>query len=189
MFWNGHKTGLMLAKKQHTGPDFIATRYAVDPADVSKFFLGSPVKLTGGAFDNGVPVVTLGGAGDALIGVVIGWDYVPTREGVDYIQGAAYLHVIDDPDAVFVATSTTPLAVGDIGMNFNLTAQTVINGRLSDVQIDAATGSSAATGQMRVLRKVPAHWADMKDTSGNVQLTHYEVKINRHQLRAGVAGV
>lgn len=189
MYWNGHKTGLLLAKKMHSGSEFQVKRYAVDPADVNKFFFGSPVKLTGEAFENGVPVVTLGGVGDALIGVVTGWDYVPTREGVDYIQGAAYLHVIDDPDAVFVATSTTPLAVGDIGMNINLTAQTAQNGRFSDVLLDAATITAAATGQMRVLRKVPAHWADMKDASGNVELTHYEVKINRHQLRAGVAGV
>lgn len=189
MYWNGHKTGLMLARKAHSGPDFVMIRYAVDPADVSKIFLGSPVKLTGEAFENGVPVVTLAGAGEALVGVCVGWDYIPTREGVDYIQGGAYIHVMDDPDAVFVATSTTPLANADIGMNFNLTAQTVQSGRLSDVQIDAGTGTSAATGQLRVLRKVPAHWADMKDRDSNILVSHYEVKINRHQLRAGVAGV
>jgi hypothetical protein len=179
----------LLAKNQHRGPDFVLTRYAVDPADVSKFFMGSPVSLTGAAFENGVPVVTLANPGDALIGVVVGWDYIPVREGVDYVQGAAYLHIIDDPDAVFVATSSTPLAVNDIGMNINLTAQAVQNGRFSDVQLDAATVGSAATNQLRVLRKVPAHWADMKDVDGNIELTHYEVKINRHQLRAGVAGV
>lgn len=189
MFWNGHNTGLMLARHAHSGPDFVLRRYAVDAADTSKIFRGSPVKKTGAAFDNGTPVVTLANPGDALIGVVVGLEYVPTREGLDYVQGAGYVLVIDNPDAVFTATSTTPLAVNDIGMNINLTAQTAQDGRLSDVVLDAASVTGAATGQLRVLGKVPAHWADMKDPSGTVQITHYEVQINRHQLRAGVAGV
>lgn len=189
MYWNGHNTGLSLSRNAHRGPDFVLRRYAVDAADTSKIFRGSPVKKTGAAFENGTAVVTLANPGDALIGVVVGLEYVPTREGLDYVQGAGYVLVIDDPDAVFVATSTTPLAVNDIGLNINLTAQTAQSGRLSDVILNPATITNAATGQMRVLGKVPAQWADMRDASGNVMVTHYEVQINRHQLRAGVAGV
>lgn len=188
MYWNGHPTGLMLAKKAHSGPDFISTRYAVDPADLNRFFIGSPVRLTGEAFNNGVPIVTLATPGDAMVGAVVGWDYIPTREGVDYIEGGAYLHVCDDPDAVFVATADNTIPVSSIGLNFNLTAQTALNGRLSDVKLDSATGTPAATGQMRLLRKVQANWADLQMPSGTT-VTHWEVKINRHQLRNGVAGL
>ena len=189
MFWNGHDTGMQLARHMYSGQAPITRRYAVDPSDTNKYFLGTPVKLTGDAFDNGVPVVTLADPGDAMLGAVTGWQYIPSKTGVDYIEGGAYLYVADDPDQIYVMTSSQVLNVADIGLNFDITAQSATRGRFSDVLIDATTATSAATGQLNVLRKVDAHWADLIDPSGTIEKTHYEVKVNRHQRRAGVAGV
>lgn len=177
--------------KHVLGAHIQAKKYFIPSTDGTAVYLGDIVKLAGSADTDGTcPTVAIAAAGDAVLGVVVGFLPNPSNLNVDGQYRVAstdrYVYVIDDPYVVFEAqTSNGTLAAADIGLNANhavgspstTTAQ-------SGATVDVGSKNTTATLTLKIMgfrSRVDNEVA----ASAKV-----EVMINNHQLRGtGVLGV
>lgn len=136
---------------------------------------GSPVKMT-------VGVITSVGAGAGpLLGVANGFAWMDATSGLmlrnnipaDTSSAGTFegenrpvAYVIDSPDTIFMIQADASVTVGDLGLNFDVTASggdvNTVYGT-SKYTLDASTRTSALTGALRLvgMAKIPDNtWGD-----------------------------
>lgn len=167
-------------------------KYAVPASDATALGVGDVVKALASSDANGYKNVTRAAAGDAVLGVVVGFDIVPDSLNTPQYRVAStarVVYVADATDLIFlVQTSNGTPAAANIGLNFNhangtLSTQTGLSGATLD--LNGGTGG-AATATFKLLNWDPAPDNDNASV-GNKAL----VKINNHQYNSGTgtAGV
>jgi hypothetical protein len=176
-----------------------ATLYVAAAADANNIFVGDLVKLSGatGTGDYlGARGVTPAAAGDACVGVVVGFDInVNNLDTPQYRVASTQrgVWVVDDPATMFVAQEdgvTTPIAMADVGLNVNfvVAAGSTVTGA-SGMQIDSNTTAATATLPLKLVG--PLRVSDNELITAGQAYTRWVVKINNHQLGSstGTAGV
>jgi hypothetical protein len=170
--------------------------YYTATGDSVALFVGDLVKLSTTGDAEGKRTVVQAAAGDACVGVVVG--FVP-----DYanLNAAPYrlastrrvVMVADDPNLLFEAQEdgdTDPLETADIGLNveFIVAAGNTTTGQ-SGMQIDSTSHATDADHSLKLMgvKQSP----DNEFVTGGQAFTRWEVKINNHQLASGTgtAGV
>jgi len=139
-----------------------ARRYYVPVGNATALYVGDPVTLTGDGDTRGVPGVSIGVAGSAVIGVIVG---IVVASAGDSLVGttidlnrrslpvstAGYVLVADDPNIIFEIqeAATTPFTSADIGNNCNflIAAGATTN---SDSGTTTAVAVSAATATLNL---------------------------------------
>jgi len=166
--------------------------YSVPASDGTALGVGDVVKALASSDANGIKNVTRAAAGDAVLGVVVGFDIVPDVLNTPQYRVASTLRTVrvaDATDLVFlVQTSNGTPASANVGLNFNhangtLSTTTGLSGATLD--LNGGTGG-AATATFKLLQWDQAPDNDNAST-GNKAL----VKINNHQYNGatGTAGV
>lgn len=170
----------------HTG---VVETYAIHPLDQNAYFRGTPVKLAGRTNPHGIPYVVIAEPGDPLIGPVTEWEYIPTRDGHNYVQGGpALVKVVVDPNMRYHVMVDASLDIHDYKCHANLTCETGDKCYgLSCVEIDVATVGPEPDKQVRIHRTVQAPWAELDDFCKANGKRIVEVSINSHQNIAGYA--
>ena len=169
--------------------------YSIAAAYATKLAIGDPVASSGSADANGVPGIVRAADTGAIRGVIVGLGAAnetamvnPANLDSTVRPGAAqtttwYAMVADDPNIVFeVQEGGAVLAAADVGLNTNLTVVDA-NNFISQVVLDNADKATTATLQVKLLGLVRR----VDNTFG--QYAKWLVKINHHELAAGVAGV
>lgn len=148
--------GLRAVKHINGSPYNGATQRVYIPAsEANDIFIGSPVKSLGNGDADGVPSVTLGTAGDTLLGAVISFDVDPDNLSNQYRTASTerYAKVAVDPDVVFEVQEDADgaaLTADDIGKLADLTAESgSTTSGLSSVELDSSTAGSGS--QVRIL--------------------------------------
>lgn len=168
-----------------------ANKYYIPSTDTdSAAYIGSLVKLTGGADSFGVPTVTANvAANDAVIGVVVG--VVPvTHDSLIYRANSTerYVLVADDPNLLFEVQEDSAggaLAATAAGATCQLagfTSGSTFTG-LSAIEIDSSelSETSDTDDDVRIIR--------LSTREGNAVGANavWEVRLNNHQMvNAGV---
>jgi hypothetical protein len=177
-----------------------ANLYYFKSTDATAAYVGDVVKLAGGADAaplyypsyGAAPAITLAAAGDAVVGVIIGFVADPTNLNVSGTGRAAstarFCWVADATSLVYeVETSNGTAVVGNIGKNINhaVGAPNSTFAR-SGATVDVATVATTATLTFKLRGFVPREDVDNTAASAKVWVT-----INNHQLGAGTgaAGV
>ena len=171
--------------------------YAILAADTNGYAIGDPVaSVAGGGDASGNAAITIGVAGAAIRGVIVGLAdrkdaFVKVGNLDSIVRPAAaqstdwYALVVDDPTVIFEiqeVNSGTPLAAADIGLNANFVAG-ANNGFYSGFTLDNATELGTATLNLKILELVQR--ADNEIGAAAKWL----VKINNHEFNTGTAGV
>lgn len=173
------------------------TKYVVPAADGTALFVGDLVKISGtGDTATGLRTVVQAAAGDACIGVVVGFEVDPASLNVPIYRAAStrrIVYVADDPNLLFEAQEdgvTDPLEMVDAGLNVNfvVAAGSTTTGA-SGMEIDSDTENTTATLPLRLIEAVQR--ADNELVTAGQEWTRWVVKINNHQLGSstGTAGV
>lgn len=171
-----------------------ANIYTFLAADGTAAYVGDPVKLSGTA-DSAYgdrPSVTLAAAGDAIVGVIIG--FLPNYSDLN-ITGQSraastlrYALVADQPDLIFeVETSNGTPGIVDIGLNINHAVGTPNSATArSGATVDMATKATTAALTFKLVGFVPRDDNDPTAASAKVL-----VKANNHVFSSGTgaAGV
>lgn len=168
--------------------------YVILAADGTAAYIGDPVKLTGTADSTygSAPSVALAAAGDAIVGVIVGFLPNPLDLNVTGISRAAstlrFVWVADATDIVYeVETSNGTPGIVDIALNINHAVGTpsATMGR-SGATVDMGTKAVTATLTFKLRGFVPRDDNDPTAAAAKVWVT-----INNHQLGAstGAAGV
>ena len=166
--------------------------YSAPASDGTALYVGDPVKLAGDASTDGAyPTVTRAAAGDAVIGVIVGFDVNRTALDVSGQARAAStlrtVYVADSPDLVYeVETSNGTPATADVGLNVNHAVGTPsATTATSGATIDMGTKNTTATLTFKILGFVARPDNEIGASAKML------VKINNHQLAAstGTAGV
>lgn len=166
--------------------------YTLVAADGTAVYVGDPVKLSGTA-DSGYgdkPSITLAAAGDAIIGVVVG--FLPNYSDLNITgqaRAASTLRtalVADQPDLVFeVETSNGTLTILDIGLNINHAVGTPVAAvARSGATVDAGTKATTAALTFKLVGFVPRDDNDPTAASSKVL-----VKANNHTFASGTGAV
>jgi hypothetical protein len=174
-----------------------ARLYSILAANVNAFAIGDPVATdAGGGSVEGIAAVTLGAAGAAWRGVIVGiFDTKPGIAKIDdpntiYRPAGAktkdwYALVVDDPDILFeiqeIGTGTA-LTVADIGFNADAVAG-ANNGFVSGWQLNNVGEAVTATLNLRIMELVQR----IDNEVG--PFAKWLVKINNHELNAGTVGI
>ena len=160
-------------------------RYYIPATDTgSAAFIGSVVKLTGGADANGIPVVTANvSTTDAVVGVVVRV-VAETHESTTYRANstARYVEVADDPNLLFevqedsVGGALAATATGATCQLTGFTGGSTVTG-LSSVELDSSALSETADtdDDVRIIR--------LKQSPDNEVGANavWEVRLNNHQ--------
>lgn len=166
--------------------------YTIVAADGTAVYVGDPVKLSGTA-DSGYgdkPSVVLAAAGDAIIGVVVG--FLPNYSDLNITgqaRAASTLRtalVADQPDLIFeVETSNGTLTIVDIGLNINHAVGTPVAAvARSGATVDAGTKATTAALTFKLVGFVPRDDNDPTAASSKVL-----VKANNHTFASGTGAV
>lgn len=176
--------------------------YMVDNANATALFIGDLVKQvntgSGAAGETvfgqdveGLMHVVQAAAGDAVIGVVVGFS--PDQDNLMRRHRAAstdrLVYVVDDPNVIFEiqeVSGGTPLAAADVGLNANVVVGTGSSTTgLSAMELDNSTENTTATLQLKILGLSP------RPDNAIGEHAKWLVKINNHQLGSstGTAGV
>lgn len=162
-----------------------ATRYCIPSTDGTAYYLYDPVTHAGSADANGVATVSIGVAGAAILGSIVGVEvagdnleikYIPATKTRDY-----YVFVADDPNIIFeMQESGTAMAAADVGLNANF----VIAAPSSTVSpsataIDNSTKATTATLNLKLLG-LSQRVDNAFGTSAK-----WLVLINNHQFKSG----
>lgn len=170
-----------------------ANTYFVPASDTSNaIFIGSLVRLTGGADADGIPVVTGNVAsGNPVVGVVVGVMPV-TAESTIYRANstARYLMVADDPNLVFAVQEDSDggalaaTAAGATCMLVGFTAGSTITG-LSSIELDSSNVSetSDTDDDVRIIQAVQS-----PDNAIGAN-ARWLVRLNVHQYVNAAVGV
>lgn len=174
-----------------------ATLYHIPAANGSAFAIGDPVVLSGSADANGVPSIALATPGSGITGVVIsaggttpgGMMADPENLNRTVVPAtktkAYYVLVVDDPNVIFEVQEIgtgTPLTAAEVGLNANLVAGNN-NGFMSGWLLTNTTEATTATLDVKLL-----NLAQRRDNEYG-PFAKWDVLINNHTFRAGVAGV
>lgn len=172
--------------------------YFIPSGNATAVFVGDAVKadttgdtVAAGGQALGVQSVIQAAAGDAILGVVVGFAVSPTALNTPQYRVAStgrYVLVADDPNQIYeVQTSNGTLAVADVGLNASIAvaAGSTTTGA-SGVTLDVGTAATTATLALRIVGF--SQRVDNDPTAANAKVL---VKINNHQLGSstGVAGV
>jgi len=165
-------------------------------ADSAAIGVGSPVKLTGtlAANEDGkyLPVVAVGTAGAAAVGVCVGVKPI-TSSSTTYCEASTLrtILVADDPDLIFEIQEDVAggaIALASAGLNANHTAESVnTTTGYSTVELDSSDVATDTTGQLRIHR--------LSEKVNNVALATtaplpiWEVFIAEHQLGQATTGI
>lgn len=179
--------------------------YYVPATNATALYVGDPVtRLTADADANGIPSVSIGVAGSAICGVIVG--VLPTAASVT-LQGttidltrrslpvstAGYVLVADDPNILFeieegtaagaAGTALTAAAIGN-NANFVVTAPSATY-MDSATLLDNTTEATTATLNLKIMSL-----AQREDNAFGTR-AKWIVKINNHQYGSstGTAGV
>jgi hypothetical protein len=162
------------------------TLYYFQSSDATAAYIGDVVKLSGTADPAGqAPSVTLAAAGDAVVGVVVGFLADPTNLNVAGTGRAAstnrYCWVADSPDVLFeVEVSNGTPAITDVGQNVNHAVGTPsATFARSGATIDMATKNTTATLTFKFRKFVQRPDNEIGASAKIV------VSINNHQLGQG----
>lgn len=159
-------------------------------------YIGDPVKLGGtagaaGVFVNGLncegmPNADRAAAGDALLGVVIGFS--PLQSSLETLHKAADStkrigYVVDSPDVVYEVQEDSvgnSIAVTQVGNNFDMVTWLAGNttSGVSAVELDSSDTSATNTAQFRVLRLVNRPDNELGTNA------KWEVIINEHVFKS-----
>lgn len=179
--------------------------YYVPAGNATALYVGDPVtRLTADADANGIPSVSIGVAGAAICGVIVG--VLPTYPGVSLVAStldltrrslpvstAGYVLVADDPNILFeieegttAGAAGTALTAAAIGNNANfivLAGATTTSD--SGTLLNNATEATTATLNLKIMSL-----AQREDNAFGAR-AKWIVKINNHQYGAstGTAGV
>lgn len=174
--------------------------YFLSSADGNALFPGDPVVLSGnGDTVRGIPGITIGVAGAAIVGVAISIGVNP--DGGPYIDPNNltltsapatktqnyYVAVCDDPNVIFemqeVGTGTF-MTSADIALNANFVAAAPATGvKYSGYTIDNTTKNTTSTLNLKLLGLVRR----LDNAFG--QYSKWLVLINNHLYRGGITGV
>lgn len=176
--------------------------YMVDDGNGTAIFIGDLVKQvstgSGAAGETvygrdveGLMHVVQAAAGDAVIGVVVGFS--PDPDNLTRYHRAAstdrLVYVVDDPNVVFEiqeVSGGTALTAADVGLNANVVVGTGSSTTgWSAMELDNASEATTATLQLKILGLSP------RPDNAIGEHAKWLVKINNHQLAAstGTAGV
>lgn len=175
-----------------------ANTYFLPSGDATAVFVGDAVKAdsTGdtaaaGGLALGYQSVIQAAAGDAILGVVVGFAISPTALNTPQYRAAStgrYVLVCDDPNVLYeVQTSNGTAAVADVGLNASIAvaAGSTTTGA-SGMTLDVGTLNTTATLSLKVLGFTQR--PDNDPTAASAKLI---VKINNDQFGSstGTAGV
>lgn len=190
---NGLKPARYIGGAQYNG---VLSTYFIPSTNATNVFVGDPVKadttgdtVAAGGKGMGYQSCILAAAGDAVIGVVVGFATDPLNLNTPQFRAAStgrYVLVCDDPNVLFeVQTSNGTLGVADVGLNINIAnAGGSTSTGASGVTVDVATAATTATLPFKI---VGFHQrVDNDNTSASAKVL---VKINSSQLANATAGV
>lgn len=156
-------------------------RYSVPASDGTALFVGDFVKSDGSADADGVPGCIQAAAANTLLGVVVGFEPVPTNlETMHRLASTLrYALVCTDPDAIYEIQEDSVgsnLAATDVGGNADIivAAGSTVSG-ISAMELDSSTAVTT-TAQLRILGL--AQRAD-NEIGANAK---WLVRINEHEL-------
>lgn len=165
-------------------------------AGSNAIYKGDPVKLAGtageaGTYVNGmhmegVPTIDRAAAGDALLGVVVG--FLPLQSNTELLykeanSTARLALVVDSPDVVYEIQEDSvgnDIAVTQVGNNFDMAAWAAGSNTsgISSVELDSSDASGTAAAQFRLLRL-----ASRPDNAVGTN-AKWEVVINEHVFKS-----
>lgn len=172
--------------------------YFIPSGNAVNTFVGDPVKadptgdtVAAGGMALGIQSVVQAAAGDAIIGVVVGFTVNPLNLNTPQFRTAStgrYVLVSDDPLQIYeLQTSNGTLTVADVGLNASIAvaAGSTTTGT-SGVTLDVGTAAVGATLALRIVGF--SQRVDNDNTAANAKVL---VKINNNQLAGGTgtAGV
>lgn len=172
-----------------------ARKYYVPASDGTALYIGDPVKLGGSADTLGrYASVTKASAGNAFIGVVVGFDPVEgagaSQQNSTIYRSASterYVYVADDPSLIFEIqeiSGGTALTAAAVGLNASFAdgGGSTSTG-FSGIELDNATEATTNTLDFQLL--------GVSSRAGNALGEHcvWLVRLNNHQLVDGVTGV
>ena len=169
-------------------------RYYIPSTDTdTAVYIGSVVKLTGGADTFGVPVVTGNvSTADPVVGVVTSVEAI-TAESLQYRANSTsrYVYVADDPDCLFEVqadddgSTLAATAVGGTCILVGFTSGSTVTG-LSAVELDSSNLSetSDTNDDVRIIQFVQAPDNIAGETNGR-----WLVRLNIHQYVQSAVGV
>lgn len=172
--------------------------YFIPSTNATNVFVGDPVKadttgdtVAAGGKGLGIQSVAPAAAGDAIIGVVVGFAVDPTNLNTPQYRAAStgrYVLVADDPNQLFeIQTSNGTLGVADVGLNASVAnAGGSTTTGTSGYTLDVGTAATTATLALRIVGFTQR--VDNDNTAANAKVI---VKINNHQFNGGTgtAGV
>lgn len=130
---------------------------AIAAGDATATFVGDWVKLAGSADSTtGVPTVVQAAAGDALYGVIVGFEPNLSDLTLNYRAASTlrYCHVCTDRDAIYVMQEDSVgnnLAVTEVGLSTDIVVGSgnTTSGK-SAMELDSSDTATAA-GQLRIM--------------------------------------
>ena len=173
--------------------NFQLTKFYVPGTDNTAIYIGDTVKLAGTegslyAGDAPVPTVTKAATSDAVVGVVVGVQPLPTDLSLNYRKAATgmYVFVVTDPNTVYMIQGNADVYdPADVGYNMTLTVSTgsAATG-VSNAVADQSTAALTSTLALSVLGTVPSIDNDL--TGGYPLLL---VRLNNHQYINAATGL
>ena len=144
-----------------TGSSYVGSinRYYISGSNATAMGVGDPVVSAGSADADGVPSVARAAAGDAIRGVVVGFDFLDRdQENLPQYRPASvecYALVADDPDMRVLVqedSDTATLTAADVGLNANfiVAAANAVTGR-SQVELDSDSAATTNTLSLKIL--------------------------------------
>lgn len=173
--------------------------YCIPSTDsTNQYAIGDPVVVAGSADAAGVATVTVAIPGAGITGVIVSMG--GTKYGSGYYDPANlntivipavkgknfYVLVEDDPNVIFTVQEVgtgTQLAAADVGLNANLVAA-ANNGYISGWMLNNVGKAVTSTLDVRILGL-----AQTTEPNAFGAFAKWNVLINNHTYRAGVAGV
>lgn len=168
-------------------------KYLVPATDSTAFYVGDPVKLAGtsGSLnpdDASYPTVAKAAANDAVIGVCVGVQPLPTDLSINYRKAstAMYVYVCTDPNTIYaIQGDADTFDAADVGLNMSLTVSTgSATTGTSNAVADQSTANTTNTLDLQILGTVPTVGNDL--TGGYPLLL---VRLNNHQYSNAATGL
>lgn len=170
-----------------------ARLYSVPVGNGTVLYVGDPVTLTGSADTSGIAAVSIGVAGSAIIGVIVGVVVAapgPSLVGTNIdltrrslpVSTAGYVLVADDPNIVFEIQDgfTVPAAATEIGYNCNFAIAAGANiWSDSGTVTETTAAANTATLNLKILGLA------QRDDNAFGAYAKLLVKINNHAYSAG----
>ena len=173
--------------------------YHIPSTDATAYYIGHPVTLNGTGDATGIPSVSVGVAGAAILGAIVFIypvkpiapslvgttlsledTFIPATKTRDY-----YVGVVDDPDVEYLIQSdASTFAVTNIGLNANFTVAAPSNNQQFSATV-INTSSAATTATLNLKLRGILQREDNEVGAFN----DWIVRINNHLFRAGVVGV